>query len=59
MCAQHPLRSVTVSPIIAFILLGIFVLILVGAIAAVASSLGKRHGSTSGPGHHTKSRKKA
>lgn len=45
--------------ITAFLLLGVFALVMVGAIAAVASSLGKRHGSTSGPGHHTKSRKKA
>ena len=41
------------SPIAAFLLLGIFLLILLGAVAAVASSLGKRHG------HHNKSRKKA
>lgn len=43
------------SPIVAFILLGIFVLILFGAVAAVASSLGKRHPH----GHQNKSRKKA
>ena len=31
------------SPIVAIILLAVFLLIMIGAIAAVASSLGKRH----------------